>query len=399
VGFLTAFRRRTLAVPDRNRRIMLKRIRRVVLLSVAAAALVAGGLAATPALAATTFNVFMAPSASGGSDANSGLSASAPVLTMGRVQAVLRAAAPATDVVVDILQGNYTVGETDWTFYISGHTISFMAHGYVAGGGRPAAGDPIFTNTTSGGVHPAAWWFKALTPGASDPFHNGGTTGLCFYYLRVRDYTGGISFDGQTGHTYLDSQNPPMYIKPSAGVNGNTVFGMSFEQIGNAYTAGDWGYGAILFTDSSSNTIDNNTFDHVVNTTSPGAIHDLYITHFSSSNTVTRNKFVTVSSYSVKVRDRSNFTVVENNTFNDTGGTSAYRDEFCDLACVQANPGTPRQCASYDNRFENNSIGTVYGSSASQAVWSMSPSGLTNAGGSGCSIPSGMQRLITSGNT
>jgi len=341
----------------------------------------------------------MAPSASGGSDAHTGLSTSSPVLTMSRVQAVIRAAAPATDVVVDILQGSYTVGETDWTYYIPGHTISFMAHGYVSGGGRPAAGDPIFTNTTSGGVHPAAWWFKALTPGASDPFHNGGTTGLRFYYLRVRDYTGGISFDGQTGHTYLDSQSPPMYIKPSAGVNGNTVFGMSFEQIGNAYTDGTWGYATILFTDSSSNTIDNNTFDHVVNTTNPGAIHDLYITHFSSSNTVTRNKFVTVSSHSVKVRDRSNFTVVESNTFNDTGGNAAYRDEFCDLACVQANPGTPRQCASYDNRFENNSIGTAYGSSASQATWSMSPSGLTYAGGSGCSIPSQYQRLITSGNT
>lgn len=382
---------------------MLRRTRCIVLTSIAAAGLVAAAAGvvtqAAPALAATTFNVYMAPSASGGSDAHTGLSTSSPVLTMSRVQAVIRAAAPATDVVVDILQGSYTVGETDWTYYIPGHTISFMAHGYVSGGGRPAAGDPIFTNTTSGGVHPAAWWFKALTPGASDPFHNGGTTGLRFYYLRVRDYTGGISFDGQTGHTYLDSQSPPMYIKPSAGVNGNTVFGMSFEQIGNAYTDGTWGYAAILFTDSSSNTIDNNTFDHVVNTTNPGAIHDLYITHFSSSNTVTRNKFVTVSSHSVKVRDRSNFTVVDNNTFNDTGGNAAYRDEFCDLACVQANPGTPRQCASYDNRFENNSIGTVYGSSASQATWSMSPSGLTYAGGSGCSIPSQYQRLITSGNT
>jgi hypothetical protein len=372
-----------------------------ILLSTAVAVLVtaAGGQAATPALAATTLSVYMAPSASGGSDANGGLSRSAPVLTMNRVQAVLRAADPATDVVVDILQGSYTVGETDWTFYIPGHTISFMADGYVPGGGRPAAGDPMFTNTTSGGVHPAGWWFRALLPGSADPFHGGGTTGLRFYYLRVRDYTGGISFDGQTGHTYLDSESPPMYIKPSAGVNGNTVFGMSFEQIGNKYTDGTWGYGAILFTDSSSNDIDNNTFDHVENTTNPGAIHDLYITHFSSSNSVTRNRFATVSSHAVKVRDRSNFTVVDSNTFNDTGGSSAYRDEFCDLACVQANPGTSRQCASYDNRFTNNTIGTVYGSSANQAVWSMSPSGLTYAGGSGCSIPSGMQRLITSGNT
>jgi len=380
---------------------VLERTHRVVLLSLAAASLILGSLgpwAAAPALAAT-FTVYLAPAGSGGSDAHSGLGKSSPILTLDRAQAVIRAANPAADVVVDILQGNYTVGETDWSFYPPATTTSFMADGYSSGGGRPAAGDPVFTNVTSNGVHPGAWWFKALLPGSSDPFHGGGTTGLRFYYLRVRDYTGGISFDGQTGHTYLDTENPPMYIQPSLGVNGNTVFGMSFEQIGNKYTNATWGYAAILFTDSSSNNIENNTFDQVENTTNPGAIHDLYITHFSASNSVTRNLFTTVSSYAVKVRDRSNHTVVDNNTFNDTGGTSAYRDEFCDLACVQANPGTPRQCASYDNRFENNTIGTVYGSSAHQAVWSMDPPGLTYAGGSGCSIPSGQQRLITSGNT
>lgn len=381
---------------------MLRNLRKIVVLAIATTGLVTG-LAAppavAPALAASTFNVYLAPAGSGGSDANSGLSQSSPILTLNRAQAVLQQASPTTDVTVDILQGSYTEGETDWSFYVPGHTISFMADGYVLGGGRPAAGDPVFTNTTSGGLHPGAWWFKALLPGSSDPFHDGGTTGLRFYYLRVRDYTGGISFDGQTGHTYLDSESPPMYIKPSAGVNGNTVFGMSFEQIGNKFTNATWGYGAILFTDSSGNNIENNTFDQVENTTNPGAIHDLYITHFSSSNSVTRNRFTTVSSYAVKVRDRSNYTDVESNTFDDTGGTSAYRDEFCDLACVEANPGTPRQCASYDNRFKNNAIGTVYGGSAQQAVWSMDPPGLTYAGGTGCSIPSGLQRLITGGNT
>jgi Periplasmic copper-binding protein (NosD) len=381
---------------------MLQRVQRIVLVSVAAALLAVvsnGSPLVTPAFAAT-FNVYLAPSSSGGSDAHSGLSSSAPILTLSRAQQVIRAANPATDVVVDILQGNYTVGETDWSFYIPGHAITFMAHGYVPGGGRPAAGDPVFTNVTSNGVHPGAWWFRALLPSStSEPLYSGGTTGLRFYYLRVRDYTGGISFDGQTGRTYLDNESPPMYIKPSLGIDGNTVFGMSFEQIGNKYTNATWGYAAILFTDSSNNNIDNNTFDQVENTTNPGAIHDLYITHFSSSNSVTRNTIRTVSSYAIKVRDRSNYNDVDGNSFNDTGGTSAYRDEFCDLACVQAHPGTPRQCASYGNSFNNNVIGTVYGGTSKQGVWSMSPPGQTYAGGSGCSIPSGLQRLTTSGNT
>jgi len=129
---------------------MLRRTRRIVLGSIAAAGLVAAAVGvvtqAAPALAATTFNVYMAPSASGGSDAHTGLSTSSPVLTMNRVQAVIRAAAPTTDVVVDILQGNYTVGETDWTYYIPGHTISFMAHlrlgGTTVPSGSPGTSTP-----------------------------------------------------------------------------------------------------------------------------------------------------------------------------------------------------------------------------------------------------------------
>jgi hypothetical protein len=47
----------------------------------------------------------------------------------------------------------------------------------------------------------------------------------------------------------------------------------------------------------------------------------------------------------------------------------------------------------------NNTIGTVFGGTARQNAWSLSPAGLTYAGGSGCSIPRGQQRLRTGGVT
>jgi hypothetical protein len=381
----------------------------MVLLSVALAALAFGSIepgAIAPALAASTLTVFVAPSNKGGADAHTGLSRSSPILTLGRAQAVIRAANPAADVVVDILQGDYTVGETDWSFYIPGHTISFIADGYVLGGGRPAAGDPVFTNAPVNGALPGAWWFKALLPSATaDTFFNGGTTGLRFYYLRVRDYTGGISFDGQTGRK--QPAGATLYTKLSLGIDGNTVDGMSFEQIGDTFTPAStwWGFAAILFTNSSNNLIDNNTFDQVENTPAKGAdhIHDLYVTHFSSNNTVTRNTFTTVTSYPIKVRDRSNFNDVDGNTFNDTSGTgtggpSAYRDEFCNAACAAAN-GEQAQCASYGNTFSGNSLGTLMGSGARQVAWTLSPTGQTNAGDAGCSIPSGLVRVSGSGNS
>jgi hypothetical protein len=359
------------------------------------------GIQPAASAAATTTNIYLAPAAKGGSDQHTGLSAAKPILTLARAQQVLEQQKPVGDVYVRIEQGTYVTGQTRWTFYVPGHTISFLPSNYTIGNGRPKNGDPVFRDSGSGSKHTAGWWFQAqLPPAASSPLHDGGAAALRFYYLAVQDYTNGISFDGQTGHTDHNSQNPPLYVKPSAGLNGNTVSGMTMTDIGDKFASGQTGYAAILFTDSSSNRISNNTFSTVENTgSSTGLIHGLYVTHFSSSNTITGNAFSTISSYAIKVRDRSNSNAVEHNRFNATGGASAYRDEFCDLACAKANPGTPRQCASYGNRFLDNTIGTVFGSSAHLATWSMDPSGLTNAGGSGCSIPKGQQRLTTGGNT
>ncbi len=343
----------------------------------------------------------MAPANEGGSNAHTGLSPSSPVLTLARVQQVLEQRGPTGDVVVRIDQGNYVAGQTTWTFYVPGHTISFMPVNYVLGHGRPANGDPAFIDTTDGSSHTAGWWFQAQLPAAkTNPLHDGGNTGLRFYYLRIEYFTNGISFDGQSGHVYQNDAKPPMYIKPSAGLNTNMVSGMTFQDIGDKYATGQTGFGAILLTDSSGNDITNNTFDQIENTASTiGQLHGLYVTHFSDYNTITLNLFESITAEAVKVRDRSNYNIVEHNRFDAIGGAAAYLDEFCNLACAEANPGTPRQCASYGNRFFDNTIGTVFGGTAEQNAWALNPPGLTYAGGSGCSIPSGQQRVFTGGNT
>jgi endoglucanase len=205
--------------------------------------------------------------------------------------------------------------------------------------------------------------------------------------------------DGQTGHPSVNSQG--LYIKPSAGLNGNSVKGMTFQNIGDKYGPGPGidGFGAILLTDSSNNIISNNTFDNIENTGSTtGQIHGIYDTHFSSTNAITSNKFENISAEAIKVRDRSNFNVVEHNTFTATGGVSAYRDQFCDQACVNANPGTSRQCASYGNKFYFNTIGTSF-TGGQQSAWTLDPPGETYAGNSGCSIPAGEERLHEGSNT
>ncbi|MEV4316105.1 right-handed parallel beta-helix repeat-containing protein [Actinocrispum sp. NPDC049592] len=367
-----------------------------------AAALVVGAMVGPVARAADVFTVYMSAT---GSDAASGLSPSAPVRSLVRVQEVLRAAKPSTDVEIRIKQGTYEAPPMqDWRFYVPGHTVSFMPIDYTYGEGQGGiAGRPIFRNVPS---EPSGFWLQPRLPlDHADPLYEGGTTGLRFYYLQVEQYSaGGMSFFGDSERDVTDeTYNPPMRQRGSKGMNGNTVFGMVFTHLGSKWApcgATCYGWGAIVLTNSSDNRIANNHFTNIENHGAyAGHIHGLYVTHFSSNNTMSGNDFTYINGDPVKIRDRSNLNTVEANTFVRTGRAGFYRDEFCDMTCVRANPGLERQCASYHNRFANNHLISDYDGDNSSEAWTLSPTGLTNAGGAPCTIPTGDQRLHTAGNT
>jgi hypothetical protein len=367
-----------------------------MLVSLAAGAIVAGGPvltagAAGAAVAARPGNVtiYLAPASQGGKDSNTGLTSSSPILTLAHAQQVLTKLNPAGNVTVRIKQGTYVASAITWSFYVPGHTVSFMPANY-SGGGRPPGGDPVFADPAANGTHVGQTWFTAILPPAPSPLHNGGNTGLRFYYLDIEDYTQAISFNGQAGHSW---HNQTFYVQPSAGVNDNDVSGMTFNDIGDSFAPSQTGYGVILFTDSSDDAISNNTFDDIYNSGDTDQLHALYITHFSSSNTVDKNLFENTNGEAVKVRDRSNFNDIFSNTFKATGGVAAYLDDFCDQQCVNgASPKKYRECASYGNRFADNTIETG-------AWWDLIPPGETYAGGAPCTIPKGDERLHTAGNT
>jgi hypothetical protein len=359
-------------------------------------------LPAVPAAAADVFTVYMDPA---GSDANDGLSPATPVVTLVRVQQVLVAAKPATDVEVRIKQGTYQAPPMhNWRFYVPGHTISFMPVDYEYGEGRDGiAGLPMFRNRrNSNGSYPDGVWLQPRLPSdPADPLYGGGTSGLRFYYLQVEYYSNGaISIHGNSERDVSDERyDPPLHVQGSAGLNGNTVFGMVFKHLGSKWTGGHFGYGAIVLTNSSNNVINNNHFVNLENVSPyPNHIHGLYVTHFSSSNQVLNNAFSYITGDPVKVRNMSNFNTIEYNRFDRTGRISHYRGEFCDRACAVAN-NIDRQCASYHNRFFNNDLGSNYAGTGSLPTWSLKPEGLTNAGGTPCAIPAGDQRLRTGYNT
>lgn len=363
-------------------------------------------LAAPDFEAQAVFTVYMAPTSAGGSDANGGLTPSTAVNTLVRVQAVLRQHRPTTDVEVRIKQGTYVAPPFhDWRFYIPGHTISFLPIDYTPGQGMPAGGRPLFKNASCGSIYCSGFWLQPRLPtDTADPLYDGGTSGLRFYYLQVEYYSaGGISIYGDSERDVTDeSYSPPLQVRGSQGLNGNTIFGMAFRNLGNKWSLSEaFGYGAIVLTNSSNNRIENNHFTNIENVPGDaGYVHGVYVTHFSSSNTIRGNNFSTISGDPVKVRNQSNYTVVENNTFTRTGQISYYRGEFCDRQCTIVNPTVPRQCASYGNRFFYNVVKSGY-DGGRISNWSLSPepSNLTYAGGAPCSIPAGEVRISTGGNT
>lgn len=349
------------------------------------------------------FTVHMSPT---GSDANDGLTAGTAVRSLVRVQQVLVARNPQSDVEVRIKQGTYVAAAMhDWRFYVPGHTISFMPIDYEYGEGQSGIAErPVFRNTrNASGVYGGGFWLQPRLPrDPAHPLYNGGTSGLRFYYLQVEYYpAGGVSVFGDSERDTSDeTYNPPLHVRGSGGLNGNTFFGMVFTRLGNRWATGaGYGWGGIVLTNSSDNRIDNNHFTNIENASPHGGyIHGLYVTHFSSNNSVRGNRFSYNSGDPVKVRNMSNFNAVEGNTFTRSGRTSFYRDEFCDRQCAVDN-GIDRQCASYHNRFFDNQLVSDYDGDNSSGSWSLSPAGLTYAGIAPCSIPAGDQRLRTGGNT
>lgn len=361
-----------------------------------------GSASASTEPAQAVFTVYMAPTNGGGSDANDGLTPSTAVNTLVRVQAVLRQHRPTTDVQVRIKQGTYVAPPFhDWRFYVPGHSVAFLPIDYTPGQGTPAGGRPVFRNAKCGTIYCNGFWLQPRLPDeTADPLYDGGVSGLRFYYLQVEYYSaGGISIYGNSERDVEDEQyDPPLHVRGSQGLNGNTIFGMNFTHLGNKWSLDRFGYGAVVLTNSSNNRIENNHFVNIENESSRASlIHGVYITHFSSSNSITRNRFAYISGDPIKSRNMSNYNNVENNRFTRTGRISYYRGEFCDRQCAIDND-LARQCASYGDRFFNNVVESAY-NGGRISNWSLGPEGNFYAGGAPCSIPDGVARISTGGNT
>lgn len=303
-----------------------------------------------------------------GVDSNPGTE-SAPMLTLGRVQEVLKSEQPDRDVIVNIKPGTYRGQTVVWNYTHPTHTIRFT---------RPTSADerPIFDGCLTTSNCPGGTWFQLR--------HSAGQeTNLDFNYIRVRNYTTAISLNGDRN--------------AEANSNGsNRIFGCYFERIGNIFNANaPPSTAALRLVNSDDNLIRNNHFIDVVNLSNGGLIHAIYAAHMSDRNRIESNRFKNSTGDPVRLRDFSNYNVITANQFTKVGVWGGYTDWYCDhdvrTDCTKVGP----ECPSWQNQFRDNTL---------DGNWTCGTLGtfhyFQGDTTTGCSKPEASAvRLRTSGNT
>jgi hypothetical protein len=339
------------------------------------------------AAAPADLTVWVSPT---GSDGNDGLSAATPFKTLQRAsdwlcsggatcpgrgqpvvirlaQTTFKAAANAKLTTYRFNPGDgpavAAVTTTAWHYFDPQFPTTFQPWNYqpgddwaqvAASGGYPTF-DGEFT-TDSGFV------FVPLTA------RRAAGTGLNFVYTRWQRFTrspivlsGGLS-------TMVTDDGITVYVQTDFTANGVTFYGNYFYQVGNHFrTSNPLAFGAILTNNSSGNVFRNNHFVQLMNRTADQDtvhVHGLYISHGSNNALVEGNSFEDITGDAVRQRDRSNGTVVRNNTFTQAGAFAYFDDYYC-------RPDTPNSyCApkeyrSFNGVFSGNTLNGLYPSGIS----------------------------------
>jgi hypothetical protein len=171
----------------------------------------------------------------------------------------------------------------------------------------------------------------------------GGPTRLIIEGLEVSNYRTAISLNGaRTSETASNSQN----------VIRNNVF-RNIGQISDP--AGEPSAAAIRLVNSDDNQIIKNHFINIRNINRCGALHSIYIAHYSTGNYIAENIFDGGCGATIKVRDASNNNVIANNRFLNQEA-NIFLDSFCDKNKREDCTKGEAECPSWNNEFRYNII-------------------------------------------
>ncbi|MGA0610317.1 hypothetical protein [Caldimonas sp. KR1-144] len=261
-----------------------------------------------------------------GNDARDGTSRATAVATLNRAWELAAAQPAGTAATVLVHPGVYT---GQW-IRIQGSPPTAVTLRGVAGDGKR----PVF----EGGPNARETWLRLW---ASD----GRPTGLTIEGLVIRGYYTAISLDGKRDD-------------PSTGNEGTVIRDNLFERIGTIATNDPKALStaAIRFVNSSRNTVERNRFVGIRNVSGCGALHALYLAHFSSRNRIVDNTVDDFCGSAVKLRDRSNDNMITGNVYRHAQAAPAIEEWFCDMRGRKGCTKQLGECPSTGNVDERNAI-------------------------------------------
>ena len=277
-----------------------------------------------------------------GDDDNNGLSVSEPVLTLSRAQEIAWSEHPdlAEDIDIVVRPGVYYGQEVVWNYFPVGKILRILPAGFTPRANCNSVTQTCWPTTSAGMPR-----FEAN--GATKPFieinatESGQQTNVKIYGLFINHYRYAISLQKNEGSTIAECY---------------------FRNIGSQQQTGaeDGPTTTLLMTNSSYNLIRYNFFrnnGNFVVVGDPGLdaeqeeneqrkFHAVYMSDFSTYNTIDSNNLSHISGHAIKVRNASGYNwVVNNRIFNVTYGT-AFQDYY---------HGTNEQ-PSFENHFEDNRL-------------------------------------------
>lgn len=161
--------------------------------------------------------------------------------------------------------------------------------------------------------------------------------------IEVVNYVTAISLNGQRAS--LNASNSENIIQ-------NNIF-RNIGQI--SFPEGKPSTAAVRLVNSRGNQIIKNQFINIRNNVGCGALHSIYIAHYSSENLIEDNTFDGGCGSTVKTRDASNTNIVRNNRFFDQS-ESLFLDSFCDKDSRDDCTKATSECPSWGNEFKDNSM-------------------------------------------
>lgn len=295
-------------------------MRRQVRFALAFAATIMTAAVASPALAG---NIYMAKA---GADTNDGSSEAKAVATLATAARIAEARSTASGEAMTILVGPGIY--RNQTLQLTGDMTAPLT---IAGTSSDKMAYPAFYGSGTG------TWLRYAG-------HSGRSSGLTVRNLRIVGYATAISLDGNRN--------------AANGYNsGTSIVDNIFVRIGTDATKGNGkSTAAIRFVNSRGNTVQGNWFKTIRNTpvSGCGLLHSVYVAHASSSNRITGNTFEDFCGSAIKLRDRSNDNVIENNRFQKSDADAAIDEWYCDQSRNAECTKKTGECPSTGNIARNN---------------------------------------------